>query len=128
MKKRIKTKQVTRHMERSAAEKRKIQAVRGRFRDARPGLEQLVSAGDVEGRMAWGDFLRLREVFRALKRMREERGLSLADVAVATGIGKSALSRLESGIQKNPTISTIYRYARAVGAEIGVTIRPVVKG
>ena len=36
---------------------------------------------------------------------------------------RAAISRLENGIQVNPTVDTLYRYASAVGAEIGFTVR-----
>ena len=53
-----------------------------------------------------------------LKRERETRGLSLADVAGRSGIDKAALSRLENGQQPNPTVSTLARYAWALGKRL----------
>ena len=36
---------------------------------------------------------------------------------------RGAISRLENGIYLNPTIDTLYRYAAAIGAELGFTLR-----
>ena len=58
-----------------------------------------------------------------LKRHREAQGLSLTDVAERSGMDRSAVSRLENGQYLNPTVDTLYRYARAIGAEIGFNVR-----
>jgi transcriptional regulator with XRE-family HTH domain len=59
----------------------------------------------------------------SLCRERERLGLSLSDVAKLAGIDKAALSRLEIGLQVNPTINTLARYVRALGKRLkwGVT-------
>jgi hypothetical protein len=57
-----------------------------------------------------------------LRGEREARGLSLADVADASGIDKAALSRLESGQHVNPTLSTLTRYARAIGKRVHLSL------
>jgi transcriptional regulator with XRE-family HTH domain len=41
--------------------------------------------------------------------------LSLADVAERCAIEKEALSQIESGQHMNPTVSTLCRYAHALG-------------
>lgn len=61
------------------------------------------------------DVVAFRRFVMALRKRREALGLSLGDVSQATGIDKSALSRLETGEQLNPTVRTLMRYARAVG-------------
>ena len=48
--------------------------------------------------------------------------LSLADVQQATGIDRSALCRIESGENGNPTVNTLIRYVRAVGRRINVAL------
>jgi ribosome-binding protein aMBF1 (putative translation factor) len=63
----------------------------------------------------WDD---LKEFLSAMRREREARGLSLADVANKSGIDKAALSRLENGQQPNPTLGTVERYARAIGKRL----------
>ncbi|MFC6149400.1 MULTISPECIES: helix-turn-helix domain-containing protein [Mumia] len=72
-----------------------------------------------------------------VRRLREDRGLSLSALARAAGIGKASLSELEAG-RRNATLSTLYALAaplgvplaalldEAVGAEVsggGVTAR-----
>ena len=57
-----------------------------------------------------------------LKHHREQQGLSLTDVAERSGMDRAAISRLENGVYVNPTVDTLYRYAQAVGAEIGFNI------
>jgi transcriptional regulator with XRE-family HTH domain len=59
----------------------------------------------------------------ALKKHRQRKGLSLADVAEQSGMDRAAISRLENGVYLNPTIDTLYRYAQAVGAEIVFNVR-----
>ncbi len=57
----------------------------------------------------------IRQAVFALRKAREAAGLSLADVAERTGIDKAALSRIETGQHPNPTVSTLCRYAHALG-------------
>jgi ribosome-binding protein aMBF1 (putative translation factor) len=64
------------------------------------------------------DVVAFRRFIMDLRRRREALGMSLGDVARATGIDKSALSRLESGEQMNPTVHTLMRYVRAIGGPI----------
>lgn len=61
----------------------------------------------------------------ALKLLKEERlrmGLSLADVEEHTGIGRPNLSRLENEAESNPTISTLTRYAEALGKRLMIVL------
>ena len=53
-----------------------------------------------------------------LRQHREQAGLSLGDVAERSGIDKASLSRLENGWYPNPTVSTLARYARAIGKRL----------
>src|SRR5438132_12301873 len=46
-------------------------------------------------------------------------GLTLAEVSRRCGIDQPALSRLENGHNKNPTLDTLWRYAAAVGQAPG---------
>jgi len=63
-----------------------------------------------------------------LRRQREARGLSLADVAARSGIDKAALSRLENGQQPNPTLNTLTRYAHALGKRLALSLEEVLSG
>ena len=64
----------------------------------------------------------LRRVLAALRAERERQGLSLADLNERTGIDRAALSRLENNEEGNPTISTLERYAAAVGKQMIVLL------
>jgi transcriptional regulator with XRE-family HTH domain len=52
-----------------------------------------------------------------LKRIRSQRGATLADVAAATGISKSTLSRLESG-QRRPSLELLLPLAQTYGVPL----------
>lgn len=64
----------------------------------------------------------LRGTLALLKSTREATGLSLADVAVRTGIDKANLSRLENAEDANPTLDTLQRYAQALNKELVITL------
>jgi transcriptional regulator with XRE-family HTH domain len=55
---------------------------------------------------------------RVLKAERERQGLSLSDVSERCGVEKGAISRLENGLNANPTVDTIRRCAHALGKAI----------
>ncbi len=54
---------------------------------------------------------------------RQEKGLSLQQLSDLTGISRPALSRIESGDNKNPTLNTLLRIAKALGKELVVSLR-----
>ncbi len=56
-----------------------------------------------------------------IKRLREEKGLSLTKLAEKAGISKSTLSPLEAG-RTNPTISTLWAIADALDVPFGALI------
>jgi DNA-binding phage protein len=64
----------------------------------------------------------IRHVIAALRVERERQGLSLADLNERTGIDRAALSRLENNEEANPTITTLERYASAVGKQMIVLL------
>jgi DNA-binding XRE family transcriptional regulator len=64
----------------------------------------------------------LAEVFEQLRLAREDKGLSLADLTLLTGMDRSALSKLETGQRPNPTIETLMRYAAAVGKRLVLSL------
>jgi ribosome-binding protein aMBF1 (putative translation factor) len=90
-------------------------AIRERFQKEKPSLEQLVESGEYNEPLPMGEYLSIRQAVFALKKAREAAGLSLADVAERCAIDKAALSRIESGQHLNPTVSTLCRYAHALG-------------
>ena len=58
----------------------------------------------------------------ALRKAREDSGLTLEELQEKTGIGKSQLSRLLSSGGKNPTLNTLHRIAGACGRKLVVTL------
>lgn len=61
--------------------------------------------------------LRARRLLRSLSERRRELGLSQTVVAARMGTSQSALARLEGG-ESDPRISTVERYALAMGEEL----------
>ncbi len=112
-----------RKIERSPEQQQAIEAIRERFRQERPSLRRLQESGDVSEVVSQGEYVGLLAMLAALKNHREAKGMSLADVAERCGMDRSAVSRLENGVYLNPTLDTLYRYARAIGAEIAFTVR-----
>lgn len=116
-------KRIHRKVERTPEEQRQLDEIRERFQRERPGLDDLLASGDVTDVVSQGEYLDLRAMLAELKKHRQRQGLSLADVAERSGMDRSAVSRLENGVYVNPTIDTLYRYAEAVGVEIGFSVR-----
>ena len=61
----------------------------------------------------------------ALVMLRKRSGKSQSDVAAAMGVSQSAVARIESG-DRDPHLSTLRRYAHAVGAQVTHTAVPYV--
>ncbi len=100
-----------------------IEHVRRQFAD-HPSREELIRRGDIdpERTMTGDGRLALIQALTELKRRRAERGLSLADLADRSGIDRSAISRLESGKNPNPTFETVARYAAALGVRVRIIV------
>jgi transcriptional regulator with XRE-family HTH domain len=64
----------------------------------------------------------MEEVIRAVaanvRALRVARGMSMGDLASASGAGKATLSRIETG-QANPTVETLFALADALGVPFG---------
>ncbi len=116
-------KRIHRKIERTPEQQQELKQIRERFQRERPSLEDLLASGDATEVVFQGEYLDLMAMLAKLKRHREQQGLSLADVAERSGMDRAAISRLENGVYLNPTIDTLYRYAAAVGAEIGFSVR-----
>jgi len=95
-------------------------AIRRRLQKEKPTLQELIDSGDLEGVTTMGEFWELRKTFAALKKLRQERGLSITDMSNLTGMDRGAISRLENGQIDNPTIATMNRYAEALGKRVVV--------
>ena len=112
-----------RKIKRTPDQQRQLEEIRERFQRERPGLEDLLATGDAKEVVPQGEYMELRAMLGTLKKHRERQGLSLADVANRSGMDRAAVSRLENGVYMNPTVDTLYRYAQAVGADIGFSVR-----
>ena len=62
-----------------------------------------------------------RLVGERLRAARRERGLSVAALAEAAGVGKGSLSEIENGI-RNPTLGTLYSVAGTLGVPLATLI------
>jgi DNA-binding XRE family transcriptional regulator len=116
-------KRIHRRIERTPEQQRQLQEVRERFQRERPGLDELQASGDAAEVVPQGEYLELLAMLGTLKKHRERQGLSLTDVAKRSGMDRAAISRLENGVYLNPTVDTLHRYAQAVGADIGFSVR-----
>ena len=67
---------------------------------------------------ALGDHLDFAVFIASARKAREERGLSITDIAQRMGVDHAAVSRLESGKQANPTVNTVMRYIEAIGLRV----------
>ena len=114
---------IHRKIERTPEEQARIAAIRQYYQANRPTPDELLAGGDVEELVPLGEYLSLLSMVRALKKERELRGLGLTTVAERSGIDLAALSRLENGLQTNPTVDTLYRYASAIGVELIWSVR-----
>jgi transcriptional regulator with XRE-family HTH domain len=63
---------------------------------------------------------------RNVNRLRTGAGMSLADLAAAAGVSKTTLHGLEQG-DGNPTLSTLWALATALGVSLGELIEPAAR-
>src|SRR5262249_4380623 len=104
----------------TATDRLRHKAIRQEFQHC-PPQEALEAAGSHDGPIKAGAYFQVRTLIRELKKMREAAGLTLAVVSKRTGMDQATLSRLENGRQPNPTVDTLWRYARAVGRQLLLT-------
>lgn len=64
---------------------------------------------------------RRRELVKSLAQQRVEMGLSQTEVAARMGTSQSAVARLEGG-EADPRLSTLERYAAALGGQLDVRL------
>jgi ribosome-binding protein aMBF1 (putative translation factor) len=114
---------IHRKMQRTAEDQKQIEDVRQHVQAMRPTADELLASGEIGEFVPLGEYLDVREAVRALKKQRERKGLSLAEVAARAKMDKAAISRLENGLQANPTIGTLCRYASAIDAQIVWSVR-----
>lgn len=102
----------------TAEDRERHRAIRELFRHWHPSPEELIASGEGANFDLHGEFRGLRPFVAEMKRTREAAGLTLAVVSRRCGIDQPALSRLESGRNKNPTLDTVWRYAAALGQRL----------
>jgi DNA-binding XRE family transcriptional regulator len=109
----------------TAEDRARHRAIRDKFRDWHPSPEELIASGEGENFDLHGEYRELRPFVQEIKRAREAAGLTLAEVSRHCGIDQPALSRLENGHNKNPTLDTLWRYAAAVGQRLILTTEAI---
>jgi transcriptional regulator with XRE-family HTH domain len=57
-----------------------------------------------------------------VRRLREERGISLSGLARDAGVGKATLSGIEDGSRGNPTVETLYAVAGRLGVPLAALL------
>ena len=97
----------------------------GRTLSAEPPIRDPARLAEVRAQLLGGDVPSavtpvLAEFGRALRAERERQGLSLSEVSERCGVEKAALSRLENGLNPNPTLDTLRRCARALGKAVAL--------
>lgn len=84
-----------------------------------------MSSGELSGNtMPMGLYLQMQQLLHDLKKARTAARLSLADVAQRTGMDKAVLSKMENGRHGIPTLSSLARYAGAVGLQLAFSLTP----
>jgi DNA-binding XRE family transcriptional regulator len=66
------------------------------------------------------EYLLVRELLAA----RAQSGLTQEEVAASMGTTKSAVSRLEGAGKHSPSVSTLKKYAKAVGCDVEIRLVP----
>jgi DNA-binding XRE family transcriptional regulator len=103
------------------------QAIRERFQREKPTLQELVDRSDISAVFTMEEYWDLRKTFAALRALREQRGLTISDLAERTGVDVAAISRLENGHVDNASIATVTRYAKALGKRVVVRLEDAVQ-
>ena len=67
---------------------------------------------------------RLRKTLAELKSIREQLGVTMAELAERTGMTVEALSRLENVEGPAPALETLWLYARVLGCRIEIAVVP----
>ncbi|GAC1473153.1 MAG: hypothetical protein NVSMB9_21290 [Isosphaeraceae bacterium] len=110
-------------------------AIAARY-EGNPSFRQLYERGDID-KAVYDRASRLRaagppvrpfwDLIATLRAERERQGLSLSDITRRSGMDRSAVHKLEIGLNKNPTADTLNRYAEALGKKIGWSVTDLVR-
>jgi DNA-binding XRE family transcriptional regulator len=113
----MKVRRIFRANRKTTEERAHEKALREELQKEKPSLADLIRTGtcDPDAVMTMGMYFDVQRALQALKRERQQSGLSIGEVAERSGLDRAVVSRLENGKQDNPTIATLMRYAAAVG-------------
>jgi hypothetical protein len=101
------------------AEQERLRRARREAQEDRPQIERMARSAKAEHDAALSE---IRGAIESLRTERNAQGLSLAAVEDRTGFSRSALCRLENDLDANPTVSTLIRYARALGKRLVISL------
>lgn len=74
------------------------------------------------GTITGADVAGMLKFVAAVRREREAQGLSVEQLAERAGVDAAALARFEAGQAFNPSASTLFRLARALGKNLALTL------
>jgi DNA-binding phage protein len=103
----------------TADERKRVAAARAEIEQDKPEILRKAKQYKQEADAARAT---LQEALQTLKQERRSQGLSLADIQERTGIERPNLSRLENEADANPTITTLIRYAGAMGKRLMIVL------
>ena len=63
------------------------------------------------------------KISKNLKRLRDKKGYSLEKVARLADLSLNTIVKIENGVNKNPTIETLNKIAKALEVDINVLIK-----
>lgn len=118
----MESQRVYRKTKRTAAEIASDRAIREKYLKTRPSLATIAKDKEYTEPMSQRQYLSLMKFAAAIKAARKAQSLSLANLAKRSGIDKAALSRFESGLIENPTVSTLARIASALGKDVQIAL------
>jgi len=113
----MKAQRIFRRSRKTTDERTSEQALRAKLQAEKPSLDDLIRTGecDPDAVMTMGMYFDVQRALQSLKRERQGCGLSITDVARQSGLDRAVVSRLENGKLDNPTVTTLMRYAAALG-------------
>ena len=113
----MKAVRVFRANQKTPEERMREKAIRDRIQETKPSLDALIESGDCDqdAVMTMGMYFDIQRAIQGLKQDRKRSGISIGEVAERSGLDRAVVSRLENGKQDNPTVSTLMRYAAAIG-------------
>jgi DNA-binding XRE family transcriptional regulator len=105
---------------RTAAQKADEKRIHEHYTGRKVTLQELLD--DAEYVTTMGEWYEAHKAMVALKRVREERHLTAADVARLIGVTEEEIKKLEAGIVGGPYLDILTRYAHALGKRVFVQL------